>query len=92
MTKIGKTAISVNNPAFRKCSLPHRKIKQLSACFSPRVYSNESEQRTTVMTTWNISMQKCRISQCEPVPSLPQSELSNLSQDYLRWGEGRENG
>jgi hypothetical protein len=31
MTKIGKTAISVNNPAFRKCSLPHRKIKQLSA-------------------------------------------------------------
>ena len=94
MTKIGKPAISVNNPAFRKCSLTRRKIKQLSACFSPRVYSNESEQRTTVMTTLSISMQKCRISQCEPVPSLPLSEFSNLSQDYLRWkrvGE-RENG
>ena len=90
MTKIGKAAISVNNPAFRKCSLRHSKIKQLSACFSPRVYSNESEQRTTVMTTWNISVHKCRISQCEPVPSLPLSEFSNLSQDYLRWGRGEE--
>jgi len=84
MTKIGKAAISVNNPAFRKCSLPHRKIKQLSAWFSRRVYSNESEQRTTVMTTWSISMQKCRMSQYQPIPSLPQSEFSNLSQDYLR--------
>jgi hypothetical protein len=87
MTKIGTAAISVNNPAFRKCSLPHRKIKQLSACFSLCVYSNEFEQRTTVMTTWSISMQKCHISQREPVSFLPLSEFSNLRQDYLS-GEG----
>ena len=93
MTKIGKAAISVNNRAFRKCSLPHRKIKQLNACFSPRVYSNESEQRTTIITTWSISMQKCRISQCEPVPSLSLPEFSNLTQDYSRLGGGgRQNG
>jgi hypothetical protein len=53
ITKIGKAAISVNNPALRKCSLPHRKTKQLSAWFGPRVYSNEPEQRTTVMITWS---------------------------------------
>jgi len=66
--------------------------KTVECCFSPPVYSNESEQRTTVMTTWNISMHKCHISQCEPVPSLPLSEFSNLSQDYLRWGREGERG